>query len=91
MSKATSDWQSSKRIALAILHDRKMRRKYLGRFLLFTLLWMAVGVWVIDGWLMDSALRFIAWWGVCGFLAMVLMIFAAYDALAVVKEERSNH
>lgn len=90
MKETPSDWESSKGIAKAILRDRNSRRKYLGRFLLFTLLWMAAGLWVIDDWLGDSPLRFLVWWGICGVLAVVLMIFALYDAVAVVREERSK-
>jgi len=84
------DWQSSKGIANAILHDRGMRRKWLGRWLLVTVAWMAVGLWVIDGWLGDEAWRFLAWWGICAVMAVVLMIFALYDALAVIREERGK-
>ena len=90
MKDVPSDWESSKGIASAILRDRKVRRKYLGRFLMFTLMWMASGLWVIDSWLSDSPLRFVVWWAVCGVLAIVLMIFALYDALAVVREEREK-
>lgn len=90
VNKAPSDWKSSKGIARAILYDRASRRKYLGRFLLVTLMWMAVGLWVIDGWLAESALRFLIWWAICGVLAIVLMIFALYDAAAVVREERER-
>lgn len=85
-----SDWQSSKGIAKAILHDRGMRRKWLGRWLMLTMGWMAVGLWVIDDWLGGEAWRFLAWWGGCAVLACVLMIFALYDALAVIREEREK-
>lgn len=90
MKNAPSDWESSKGIAKVILQDRVARRKYLGRFLAFTLLWMSVGLWVIDGWLAGDVLRFLIWWGVCGVLAFVLVIFAFYDALSVIREERSK-
>jgi len=90
MSETPSDWESSKVIAKAALQDRNSRRKFLGRFLLFTLLWMASGLWVIDGWLGESALRFLIWWAICGALAIVLVIFALYDAVSVVKEEGSE-
>lgn len=90
MSGTGGDWQSSKGIAKAILHDRGMRRRWLGRWLLFTIAWMAAGLWVIDGWLGQEAWRFLAWWGACAVLTIVLMMFALYDALAVVKEERDG-
>ena len=91
MSGPPSDWENSKRLAGAILRDRKTRRGYLARFLLFTLLWMGIGLWVIDGWLAESALRFLIWWGGGGVLALILMIFALYDAVSVVREEREKH
>ena len=87
-SKTPSDWDSSKGLARAILHDRISRRKFLARFLLLTLGWMAVGLWVLDGWLADSAWRFLVWWAVCGVLALVLILFAAYDALMAIREEK---
>jgi hypothetical protein len=90
VSETRSDWEGSKGIAKMILRDRVARRKYLGRFLGFTLLWMATGLWVIDGWLGDSVLLFLIWWGFCALLAMILVIFAVYDALSVVRDERSE-
>ena len=90
MSGAPSDWESSKGMAKAILHDKGMRRKWLARWLMLTLSWMAVGLWAIDGWLGESAWRFIIWWGICGVLAIVLMMFALYDSIAVVREERNK-
>ncbi|QTN33592.1 hypothetical protein HZ994_15170 [Akkermansiaceae bacterium] len=85
-----SDWESSRGIAKAILRDRGMRRRWLGRLLLFTMGWMAVGLWGIASWLGQEAWRFLLWWGGCAVLAMILMLFALYDALAVVREERGK-
>lgn len=90
MSGTGSDWESSKGIAKAILRDRGMRRKWLARWLLLTVGWMAVGLWVLDGWLAGNVWKFVAWWGVCFGLACVLVVFALYDALAVVREERGK-
>jgi peptidoglycan biosynthesis protein MviN/MurJ (putative lipid II flippase) len=89
MGKA-GDWDLSKALARSILRDRGQRRKWLGRWLLLTMGWMAVGLWVVDGWLGGEMWRFVAWWGVCAVLACVLMVFALYDALAVVREEREK-
>jgi hypothetical protein len=49
-----------------------------------------VGLWVGDGLLAESAWKFVVWWGICFLLATVLVIFALYDALAVIREEREN-
>lgn len=84
------DWDLSKTLARAILRDRGQRRKWLARCLLLTIAWMAVGLWVVGGWLAEDAWKFLVWWGICFLLATVLVIFALYDALAVIREEREN-
>jgi polyferredoxin len=70
-----------------MLRDRVTRRKMLSYWLLVVLTWIAVGMWVIDGWLADSAMRFLIWWGVCMVLTLMLILFALYDALRVLKED----
>ena len=87
MSQTPSDWDSSKSIAKSMLRDRVTRRKMLSYWLLVVLTWIAVGMWVIDGWLADSAMRFLIWWGVCMVLTLMLILFALYDALRVLKED----
>ena len=84
------DWELSKALARAILYDRGQRRKWLGRWLFLTVAWMAVGLWVLDGWLSKNAGMFVLWWVFCFFLACVLVIFALYDVLAVMREEREK-
>ena len=90
MNQGPSNWESSKGIAKAILYDRKTRRKWIARCMLLTVGWMAIGLWVVDDWLGEDPLRFLIWWGICGVLAIILVIFALYDALSVASEERSN-
>jgi len=90
VKKEPSDWESSKGIAKILLLNRVERRKYLGRFLAVTLLWMVLGLCVIDEWLAEDALRFLLWWGACGVLALILVVFALYDALSVIREEREQ-
>ena len=87
---SAGDWELSKALAKAILHDRVQRRKWLGRWLLLTMAWMAVGLWVVDGLLTKNPLMFLLWWGFCFLLACVLVIFALYDVLAVMREEREK-
>jgi len=77
-------------IARAILRDRVVRRKVLGRLLLLALGMMAVGLWLIDGWLAGGLWRFLLWWGGCAGLTGFVMLFALYDALAVLREERER-
>jgi len=90
VSGAPSDWESSKGIAKAMLHDRSLRRKWMARWLFLTVAWMAAGLWILDGWLGEAAWRFVAWWGICAMLALVLMALALYDSLAVFREERNK-
>lgn len=83
-------WSDSTDLARAILHDRAERRKWMGRMMLVPILMLAIGLWVIHGWLMADPWRFIFWWGGCGVATCVVMIFALYDALAVIREEREK-
>ena len=85
-----SSWSDSKGLARAILHDRAERRKWLGRMVLVPLGMLAIGLWVIDAWLWQTAWRALLWWGGCALATFVVMIFAMYDAVAVVREERSK-
>ena len=77
-------------IARAILHDRAARRKMLSQMLMVALGLMAVGLWGLNGWLEASVLRFALWWGACGLITVFVMLFALYDALAVLREERDK-
>jgi hypothetical protein len=90
VSQTPSDWESSKGIAKSMLRDRVSRRKILAYWVLFVLAWIVLGLWIIDGWLAESAMRFIAWWCACLVITLILIIFALYDALSVVREERSE-
>lgn len=85
------DWHHSKTLARAILHDRAARRRVIGRMLLGVLLALAAGLWLIDGWLAAHPAWFLAWWGGCAMLTCVVMLFALYDALAVIGEERRKN
>lgn len=83
-------WKNSKGMARALLRDRAARRMLTGRLLLGVLLWVAAGRWLVDGWLAENAWRFLAWWGACALMTVVVMLFALYDALAVIREEREK-
>lgn len=87
MSQTPSDWESSKSIAKSMLRDRPMRRKMLSFWLLLTLIWIAIGKWGINDWLSDSPMRFLLWWGACFVITLILILFALYDALRVLKED----
>ena len=76
------------RLARSMLHDRVTRRKFILRVIVAMLLVVALGNWPLEGWLADSPVRFVFWWGACGFLAILTFLLGVYDALAVVRE---NH
>ncbi len=90
MSAGKTGWNDCKGIARAILHDRPARRKFIGRTLLLALLMMAAGLWLVDEWLASSPRLFLLWWAGCGALTCLVMLFAVYDALAVIREERGE-
>ncbi len=73
-----------------MLRDRVTRRKMLSYGLLVILAWIALGMWGIDEWLAGSAMRFLIWWGVCMLLTLMLIMYALYDALSVIREEREK-
>jgi hypothetical protein len=85
-----SDWQASKGLAKSILHDRAARRKAMGRSVALLLAVFAIGLWGIDEWLAANLWRFIIWWTVCGFLAIFVVLFALYDVMRVIREERDR-
>ncbi|MEX1049322.1 MAG: hypothetical protein WED15_07325 [Akkermansiaceae bacterium] len=83
-------WGSSTDLARAILYDRAERRKWLGRMVLAPLGMLALGLWGMDGWLWASPWRALIWWGACGLATLFVILFALYDALAVIREERAE-
>jgi peptidoglycan biosynthesis protein MviN/MurJ (putative lipid II flippase) len=90
MAEWKAGWEAQKGIARVILRDRGERRKILFRLLLTALLMLPAGLWLIDGWLEASVWRFAIWWAGCGLLTVVVVLFALYDALAVIGEERAK-
>ncbi len=84
-------WATNMALALAVIGDRTLRRRAILRFLLLLLGMFALGLWGIDGWLVGSPWRFLIYWGACGALTVFVMLFAIYDALAVVREERLQY
>lgn len=90
-SKGPGNWDASTGLARAILYDRTERRKWLGRMVLVPLGMLAVGLWVIGDWIWESPWRVLFWWGGCAMATIIVMLFALYDALAVIREEREKH
>lgn len=90
MAAEKTGWNDCKGIARAILHDRAARRKIIGRMVLAALLVMAAGLWLVDQWLASSPWLFLLWWGGCAALTCLVILFAVYDAMAVIREERGE-
>jgi hypothetical protein len=90
MAVGKSGWDACRVMARAILRDRAARRRITGRILLAALLALAAGLWLVDGWLASDPRWFLAWWGGCALLACTAVLFALYDALAVIREERGG-
>lgn len=91
MADGNSDWDDSKLVARAVLHNRAARRKVIGRMVLIALLQIVAGLWLLDRWLAESPWFFLLWWGACVLLSCMVMLFAVYDALAVFREEREKN
>ena len=90
MSDQPSNWQSSKGLAKSMLHDRTTRRKLMARSLALLMAVFAIGLWGINEWLAADLWRFVIWWGGCGFLAIFVVLFALYDVMRVIREERDR-
>ena len=71
------------------LHDRAERRRLMSKMLLVALAMMAAGLWLFDHWLAANLWRFFLWWAACAGITSLTMLFALYDCIAVIREERS--
>jgi hypothetical protein len=85
-----SDWKVSKALAAGILADRRLRRRALTSAASLLLGMFALGLWGIDGWLGESLWRFGGYWLLCAGLAFFVLLFAVFDLLATLKEERER-
>jgi hypothetical protein len=90
MAGGKDGWENDKVLARAILRDRMARRKVIARMLMLALGLMATGLWLVDDWLGRNPWWFLLWWAACGLITVLLLLFALYDALAVIREEREK-
>lgn len=77
-------------MAAGILAERQARRRALSGFATVMLGMFALGLWGIDGWLAGSPWRFAIYWLLCAGLVVFVLLFALFDALAVLREERER-
>ena len=84
------DWEADKAVARAILGNRALRRRALAIGLIITLSLLVLGLWVIDGWLGQSMLLFVLWWGICALVTLWVLLFALLDALISIQEVKGT-
>jgi peptidoglycan biosynthesis protein MviN/MurJ (putative lipid II flippase) len=83
-------WSVCTGVAREILRERAQRRLVMGKMLLLALALMAAGLWLIEPWLAADPWRFFLWWAGCALLTCLTMLFALYDCVAVLREERAR-
>ena len=81
-------WQMSLAIAAVTLADRVKRRKFITGLLLFILAYFSLGNWPMNSWLSQGLWRMLIFWGFLGVLCLLLILFALFDALAAIGEEK---
>lgn len=57
------------------------------RLLIFILIVVAIGNWVIGGWLTEGVIRFVVFWGFVTFFVLFILLMAVYDLLKVMRGE----
>ncbi len=72
-------------LAKGILHDRSLRRKMMTQMVIFLLVIVAIGSWVVDDWLRDGVIRFVIFWGLISLYTLFIMLMAFYDMLKVMR------
>lgn len=75
-------------MAAVTLSDRGMRRRFISGLLAVIVGIFCLGNWPLKSWVDASLWRMLAWWGGCTFLCLLLILFAVFDALAVIAEEK---
>lgn len=61
------------------LRNPVMRRKLMAAVLILLLIAIALGTWVIDGWLSSSVVKFGIFWGAVGLYTILLFLLTIYD------------
>ena len=82
--------QMSVMLARGILRTRDLRRKMILQLLIFLVLLVVVGTWLIDGWLEGSVVLFAIFWCGVGVFSVMLGLLCIYDMLRAFKEIRQE-
>lgn len=83
-------WSLAKALAGEILRQRRERRRVMAWLLVTDLGFMVAGLWLIGPWLAENPWRFLLWWAACAIVTGVMFLFAIFDMLAVIREERER-
>lgn len=57
------------------------------QLVIFMLVLVGVGSYVIDDWLSDGVVRFTFFWGLVGMYVLFIILMAVYDILKVMRGE----
>ena len=74
-------------LAKGILYDRMLRRKMMTQLVIFLLVLVVIGSWVIDNWLGREVVRFAIFWGVVSMYTLFIITLAFYDMLKAMRDE----
>ncbi len=75
-------------LARGILHEKELRRKMMTQLVIFLVLAVVVGNWIIGGWLEKHIVWFGLFWGGIFIYTVLLMLLCLYDMLMVKKDLR---
>ena len=89
MAEKMSWFSFARSVARTLLQFRETRRKIIFYTIMSLLVVFAIGNWPLAGWLEDSPIRFLFYWGGCVILAVFLFLLGLYDFLAIMKEFKS--
>jgi hypothetical protein len=89
MAEKMSWFSFARSVARTLLQFRETRRKIIFYTIMSLLVVFAIGDWPLAGWLEDSSIRFLFYWGGCAILAIFLFLLGLYDFLTIMKEFKS--
>ena len=70
-------------VCKGILRDTKVRRSVLFFVMLAALGMVFLGAVPLGSWLEGSPLRFLIYWGICGWLTLTALLLAIHDLLTI--------
>lgn len=89
MAEKMSWFSFARSVARTLLQFRETRRKIIFYTIMSLLVVFAIGNWPLAGWLEDSPIRLLFYWGGCAILAIFLFLLGLYDFLTIMKEFKS--